>query len=87
MISWHIYNPDVAPLLPNGAVLVLKQWYDNTSDNPNVTDSDQFVVWGSRTADEMSHAWIAVTHLDDEGFERLTEERKEKELRSVVGVD
>ena len=84
LISWHIYNPDVAPLLPNGAVLVLKQWYDNTSDNPNVTDPDQFVVWGSRTADEMNHAWIAVTHLDDEGFERLTEERKEKELRSVV---
>ena len=83
----HIYNPDVAPLLPTGAVLVLKQWYDNTSANPNVTDPDQFVVWGSRTADEMNHAWIAVTHLDDEGFDRLTEERKEKELRSVVGVD
>jgi hypothetical protein len=83
----HIYDPDVAPLLPTGAVLVMKQWYDNTPDNPNVTDPDQYVVWGSRTADEMNHAWIAVTHLDDEGFERLTEERKEKELLSVVDVD
>ena len=27
----HIYDPDVAPLLPAGAILVLKQWYDNTS--------------------------------------------------------
>ncbi|NDH11403.1 MAG: hypothetical protein EBY44_06695, partial [Actinobacteria bacterium] len=34
-----------------GAVLVMKQWYDNTSNNPNVTDPDQFVVWGSRTGD------------------------------------
>jgi|TARA_B110000971_G_scaffold144264_1_gene147403 hypothetical protein len=83
----HIYNPDVAPLLPTGAVLVLKQWYDNTSNNPNVTDPDQFVVWGSRTADEMNHAWIAVTHLNDEGFEKLVEERKENELRAVASFD
>lgn len=80
----HIYNPDVAPLIPTGAILVLKQWYDNTSDNPNVTDPDQFVVWGSRTADEMNHAWIAVTHLDDEGFEELLEERRQNEQRSIV---
>ena len=71
----HIYDPDVAPLIPTGAVLVLKQWYDNTSDNPNVTDPDQFVVWGSRTGDEMNHAWIAVTHLDEEGYENLVAER------------
>lgn len=80
----HIYNPDVAPLIPTGAILVLKQWYDNTSDNPNVTDPDQFVVWGSRTADEMNHAWIAVTHLDDEGFEELLEERRQNEQRSIA---
>ena len=80
----HIYNPDVAPLIPTGAILVLKQWYDNTSDNPNVTDPDQFVVWGSRTADEMNHAWIAVTHLDDEGFEKMLEERKQNEQRSLA---
>ena len=83
----HIYDPDVAPLLPTGAVLVLKQWYDNTSDNPNNPDPDQFVLGGSRTGDEMTHAWIAITHLDDEGFEKLVAERKENEQRSVVGID
>ena len=81
----HIYDPDVAPLLPAGAILILKQWYDNTSNNPNVTDSDQFVVWGSRTGDEMNHAWIAVTHLDQEGYEKLLEARSEKEQRSIIG--
>ncbi|GIS50781.1 MAG: hypothetical protein Ct9H90mP25_2150 [Gammaproteobacteria bacterium] len=30
----HIYDPDVAPLIPAGAVLVLKQWYDNTAETP-----------------------------------------------------
>jgi len=81
----HIYNPDVAPLVPKGAVLVIKQWYDNTADNPNNPDPDQWVVGGSRTADEMSHAWIAITHLDQEGFDKLVAERKEKEERSLAG--
>ncbi len=71
----HLYEESVAPILPAGAVLVIKQWYDNTADNPNNPDADQWVYDGSRTGDEMSHAWIAVTHLDDEGYERLLAER------------
>ncbi len=74
----HIYEDDVAPLVPAGAVLVMKQWFDNTSANPNNPDPDQWVDYGSRTADEMSHFWMAVTHLDEEGYERMVEERKEK---------
>ncbi len=74
----HIYEDDVAPLIPAGAVLIMKQWYDNTAGNPNNPDADQWVDGGSRTADEMSHAWIAVTHLDEEGYDKLVEERKEK---------
>ena len=31
---------------------------------------------GDRTTDEMSHAWIAITHLDEEGYERLVAERE-----------
>jgi len=42
---------------------------------------------GSRTGDEMTHAWLAITHLDDEGFEQLVAERKEKEERSLAGND
>lgn len=71
----HIYAEDVAPLLPTGAVLVIKQWYDNTANNPNNPDPDMWVVGGSRTGDEMSHAWIAVTHLDDEGYEKILAKR------------
>jgi hypothetical protein len=32
----------------------------------------------------MNHAWIAVTHLDDEGFEELLEERRQNEQRSIA---
>lgn len=83
----HLYAEDAAPLLPAGAVMVIKQWYDNTANNPNNPDPDQWVVGGSRTGDEMSHAWIAVTHLDDEGYDNIVADRREKEERSLAGND
>ena len=75
----HLYAPDVAPLVPAGAVLVLKQWYDNTDKNPNNPDPDLWVMGGSRTADEMTHAWLAVTHLDEAGYQALLAEREQGE--------
>jgi mono/diheme cytochrome c family protein len=77
----HIFEDDAAPLVPTGAVLIMKQWFDNTSNNPNNPDPDQWVDYGQRTADEMSHFWIAVTHLDEEGYEELVEDREEEEQR------
>jgi hypothetical protein len=74
----HIYNEDAAPLVPKGAVLVITGYYDNTAANKQNPDPDQWVGPGSRTADEMSHAWIAVTHLDDAGYEKLVAEREAK---------
>lgn len=74
----HLYDPDVAPLIPAGAVIILKQWYDNTTENPNNPDADMWVMGGSRTGDEMTHAWLAITHLDEEGYNKLLEERNEK---------
>ena len=74
----HLFEPHVAPLIPAGAVIVLKQWYDNTANNPNNPDPDMWVMGGSRTGDEMTHAWLAITHLDEEGYEKLLEERNEK---------
>ncbi|MGD8600846.1 MAG: cytochrome c [Gemmatimonadota bacterium] len=75
----HIYDTDVAPLVPAGAVIIQKQWYDNTADNPNNPDPDQWVNYGSRTADEMSHGWMAITHLDEEGYQQLLAEREANE--------
>jgi mono/diheme cytochrome c family protein len=83
----HIYEPASAPLLQVGDVLVIKQWYDNTENNPNNPDPDQWVVGGSRTGDEMSHAWIAVTHLDEAGYDKLVAERKANESRTLAGQD
>ena len=74
----HVYEDDAAPLLPVGAVLVLTGYYDNTAKNKGNPDPDQWVGYGSRTADEMSHAWITVTHLDDDGYRQILADREAK---------
>ncbi|MBI4521898.1 MAG: cytochrome c [Gemmatimonadetes bacterium] len=83
---WHhsyLYQDDAAPLLPTGTVLVVTGWYDNTAKNPLATDPGTWVARGSRTTDEMSHAWIAVSHLDEEGYQRIAEERKQRKVAST----
>jgi len=82
--NWHvnyIYAEHTAPLLPKGTVLVFTAWHDNTAANPNNPDPRQWVGWGDRTVDEMAHAWVDVTYLDQEEFDRLVAERKAKPVR------
>jgi len=81
----HTYQDGYQPLIPAGTTIILTAWYDNTAANPRNPDPDQWVGAGQRTTDEMSHAWIAVTHLDDEGYEKLLAEREERDQRSVAG--
>jgi mono/diheme cytochrome c family protein len=81
----HIYGDDSAPLVPKGAVLVITGYYDNTRSNKQNPDPDQWVGLGSRTADEMSHAWIAVTHLDDEAYARMVAEREARKKATTEG--
>ena len=75
----HMYEDHAAPLMEPGDLLVITAWYDNSANNRYNPDPDQWVSTGDRTADEMSHAWIAVTHLDQEGYERLLAERETRE--------
>jgi hypothetical protein len=84
----HIYEDDYAPLMPKGAVMIITAWYDNTENNPHNPDPDQWVGRGNRTTDEMSHGWISITHLDDEGYEKLLAEREaKKEAGQVASQD
>ena len=79
---WHnnyVYAPDAAPLLPKGTVLVFTAWHDNTANNPANPDPAQWVGWGDRTVDEMAHAWVDVTYLEQTDFDRLVAERKAKQ--------
>ena len=80
--KWHvnyIYAPHAAPLLPKGTVLVFTAWHDNTANNPANPDPAQWVGWGDRTVDEMAHAWVDVTYLEQTDFDRMVAERKAKQ--------
>jgi len=81
----HTYEDGYQPLVPAGATIILTAWYDNSANNPLNPDPDQWVGAGQRTTDEMSHAWIAVTHLDDEGYEAILAEREERDAAAMKG--
>ena len=53
---------DAQPLLPRGTVLMLRGKWDNSAANRINPDPDQWVVFGERGVDEMSHAWIGITY-------------------------
>lgn len=82
--NWHvnyIYADDAAPLLPKGTVLVFTAWHDNTENNKNNPDPRQWVGWGDRTVDEMAHAWVDLTYLEQADFDRQVAARKARAAR------
>jgi hypothetical protein len=79
--NWHVnyvYTPEVAPLLPKGTILRFTSWHDNTSANRYNPDPNQWVGWGDRTVDEMAHAWVNITYMDDADYQSEVEARKAK---------
>lgn len=77
--NWHTsyyYADEAAPLLPKGTILKISAWHDNTSANKSNPDPNQWVGSGDRTVDEMAHAWVNVTYLDDEDYKAEVAKRK-----------
>jgi hypothetical protein len=75
---WQIsyeFEDEAAPLLPRGTVLLITTTWDNTANNPINPDPRQWVVFGQRGVDEMSHVWLGMTYLTDQQFERLSAQR------------
>ena len=64
------------PLLPKGTTVILTSVFDNTASNPYNPDPDQWLVEGSRTADEMHNMRLGITFVSDEEFQRLLAEKE-----------
>jgi mono/diheme cytochrome c family protein len=80
----YIYEQDYAPVVPAGTTIVTTAWHDNTANHASNPDPDQWVGWGDRTVDEMAHNWVDVTYLDEETYERLREEREQRDTMLSV---
>jgi hypothetical protein len=73
------YTDDDAPLLPQGTIISVTAWHDNTPGNKNNPDPTQWVGNGDRSIDEMAHAWVNVTYLTQEDYKAELAKRKAKQ--------
>jgi hypothetical protein len=76
--NWHntyVYKETSAPLLPKGTLIKVTAWHDNTPANKNNPDPNVWVGYGDRTVDEMAHAWVNVTYMNDADYRAAVEER------------
>ena len=77
--NWHVnyvYTDDSAPVLPAGTVIHLTAWHDNTAENRANPDPTQWVGWGQRSYDEMYHAHVNMTYLNDEDYKQILADRR-----------
>ena len=65
----YLFADHVKPLLPVGTTLLFTSLWDNTAANPLNPDPDQWVVFGQRGVDEMSHVWLGMTYLTEEQYD------------------
>ncbi|HLH00473.1 MAG TPA: hypothetical protein VKX49_29480 [Bryobacteraceae bacterium] len=81
----YIYTDDAAPVLPKGTVVHVVAWHDNTTANPFNPDPNQWVGGGDRTVDEMAHAWVNVTYISQEDYDKWAAAHK-KTGRSTAAL-
>lgn len=77
--NWHntyVYTETAAPLLPKGTLIKVTAWHDNTTANKANPDPNVWVGYGDRTVDEMAHAWVNVTYMNDADYRAAVEERR-----------
>lgn len=71
----YSFQEQARPLLPKGTALMFRTHFDNTANNPLAVDPDQWVAFGARSVDGMSHMHTAISYLSQEQYDTLLEER------------
>ena len=74
----YTYQEDVQPLLPAGTNLHLISWYDNSDANRYNPDSRNWIGFGNRSMDEMSHTWMNIFYMSEDEFDRRVQARQTK---------
>jgi hypothetical protein len=84
--NWHNmyqFAEDASPLLPKGTIIKVTAWHDNTSANKANPDPNVWVGYGDRTVDEMAHAWVNVTYMEDKDYQAEVEARRQRTQRNT----
>ena len=69
--NWHLvynYAEEAAPVLPAGTVIHVSTWHDNSEALRVNPDPRNNVVYGQRTIDEMSFAWVSYYYIDEDEY-------------------
>ncbi len=69
--NWHLvynYAEDAAPVFPPGTVIHISTWHDNSDTLRVNPDPRNNVVYGQRTIDEMSFAWVSYYYIDEDEY-------------------
>jgi hypothetical protein len=72
------YADDVAPVLPAGTILHVITWHNNSTSNKQNYDPTNWIGFGNRTIDDMSHVWVGAYEISQEEYEQRIAERKAK---------
>ena len=80
MWTWQITYPyKYQPAYPEGTVLHMTAWHDNSAANKENPDPTAFVGWGARTVDEMNIGWLDFYYISDEEYAQVSKEQQERE--------
>jgi hypothetical protein len=75
-VKVYSYDDDVAPLLPQGTILKITAWFDNTAKNPRVVDPRNWKGYGNRSIDDMFAFLPRVVRLTEAQLKEETERRE-----------
>jgi hypothetical protein len=85
-VKVYSYDDDVAPLLPQGTILKITAWFDNTSKNPRVVDPRNWKGYGNRSIDDMFAFLPRMTRLTDAQFKEEADRREAKRRTKVTSA-
>jgi hypothetical protein len=83
-VKVYSYADDVAPLLPQGTLLKVTAWYDNTEKNPRVVDPRNWKGYGNRSIDDMFLLLSRFVPMTDEQFKEEAASRQ-RQATSTTG--
>jgi len=82
-MTTYQYADDAAPLLPKGTIIKVMAWHDNTANNKANPDPNVWVGYGDRTVDEMAHAWVNVTYMNDTDYQAELSQRRAAQAKTT----